>query len=262
MNAKEKRTVTTVTFLTMIVMALLVFEAAALALEVPRLNRRVNDMAGILDNSQESSLEELLIQTERRTSSQVVLLIIPSLRDESLEDYSHRVAQENKIGQGDYDNGVLVLVSMGDRKIRIEVGYGLEPILTDIKSDYIIRKLMASEFKKKRYYQGIYNGMNAVTGLITKDFKITPEQLAKFRKGRRRAKGKHLPLGFIVFIILIILSSIKSRGRHGHRRGGGFFFWGGGFGGGSGGGGGGGGGFGGFSGGGGSFGGGGSSGGW
>ncbi len=241
----------------------LAFSVTAFALEVPNLNRRVNDLAGILGSGEEETLGNILLDLENRSSSQVVLLLISSLGGENLEDYSLRVAEKNKIGQAEYDNGILVLVAMKERKIRLEVGYGLEHIVTDAKSSYIIRKLMASEFKKGRYYEGIRGGLKAVTGLITKDFEITPQELAKFKKGQRRSKGRHLPIGFIVVVVFFILSSVKRGGRRGYRGGSGFFFWGGGshhhrggssgsgFGGG-----------GGFSGGGGGFGGGGSSGGW
>lgn len=236
---------------------LLLAGQALFGLEVPALKYWVNDHAGILNKSQESTLENLLTQTGDKTSSQVVLLIIQSLRGEVLEDFSLRVAEKNKIGQKEFDNGVLVLVAMAEKKIRIEVGYGLEPIITDVKSGYIIRELMVPDFKKGDYYAGINRGLTAVTGLITKDFEITPEQLAKYRKKRTGRKGGHIPFTFIVFVIIIILSFFKG-GTRGGRRGGGIFYLGG-FGGGRGGGGFGGGG---FSGGGGSFGGGGSSGGW
>ncbi len=226
------------------------------ALEIPPLAGRVNDYGDILNSSQETTLESLLREAENKTSSQVVLLTIPSLQGEVLEDYSMRVVEKWKIGQEKFDNGLLVLVAMKERKIRVEVGYGLEHIITDAKSSYIIRKLMVPFFKKGNYYDGINQGLIAVTGLITKEFEITPEQLARFNKEGKRRKGTHLPFGLIVFIIIIVLSLFRGGTRRGYRGGG--IFWGGGFGSG-------GGGFssgGGFSGGGGSFGGGGSSGGW
>jgi uncharacterized protein len=242
-----------------VILLVLVFSypESLMSLEVPQLKGRINDYADILSASQESSLEQMLENLEGKTSSQVVLLTIPSLQGEVLEVFSVRVATDWKLGQDKYDNGVLLLVAMKERKIRIEVGYGLEPILTDAKSDFIIRKLMVTRFKRKDYYGGINEGLAAITGIISKDFDITPEELAKFQKdSKRKKRGGHFPLGTIIFIIFIILAAFGGGGRgRGYRRGGGIFFGGGGFGGG---------GFsgGGFSGGGGSFGGGGSSGGW
>jgi uncharacterized protein len=254
---KPKKTKSILTTLIAAVM-FVVFALPASALEVPKLRHRVNDLAGILGSSEESALESILVDVENRSSSQVVLLTIPSLEGESLEDYSFSVAEANKIGQAEFDNGALVLVAMAERKIRIEVGYGLESILTDLKCGYIIRNMMVGEFKKGRYYDGIRNGLTAVTGLVTKDFEITPQQLEKYKKQQSRSKNKrHLPMGIIVFIVIMILGSLKRGSRRGYRGGSSFFFWGGGSGGSSGGGG-----FGGFSGGGGSFGGGGSSGSW
>jgi len=232
------------------------------ALDIPALKGRVNDYAGILGGGQEAELDGMLRAVEEKTSSQVVLLTIPSLSGEVLEDFSLRVVEKWKLGQEGLDNGVLLLVAMAERKIRIEVGYGLESILTDAKGSYIIRALMVTQFKKGNYFAGIKSGLSAVTGIINKDFDITPEQLAKFRKKEKGAKGDHVPVGMIVFIIIIILSFFKrgTRGRGyssaaswmlfgGSSSGRSSFGGGGGF-------------SGGFSGGGGSFGGGGASGGW
>jgi uncharacterized protein len=220
----------------------------------------VNDYAGILSSGQEVELDGILRKTEEKTSSQVVLLTISSLSGEVLEYFSIRILKKWKLGQEGLDNGVLLLVAIAERKIRIEVGYGLESILTDAKSSYIIRELIVAHFKKGNYFAGIKSGLSAVTGIINKDFDITPEQLAKFRKKEKGVKGGHVPVGMIVFIIIIILSFFKrgTRGR-GYRSAAPWILFGGGgsgrssFGGGF---------SGGFSGGGGSFGGGGASGGW
>lgn len=240
------------------------FSQSAAAIDVPRLNARVNDYAGILSSSEESALESLLIDTENKTSSQVALLTIPSLEGEVLEDYSIKVAEKWELGQKKFDNGVLVLVAMAEKKIRIEVGYGLESILTDLKSNYIIRKMMVPEFKRDNYFAGIDNGLKAVTGLVNKEFEITPEELQQFQEEQGKTKGTHIPFGLVIFIVFIVISFLKGLGRGGTRGAASGVFWGSVLGGSSRSGGGffGGGGGGGFSGGGGSFGGGGSSGGW
>jgi uncharacterized protein len=219
------------------------------SLDVPQLKSRINDYAGILSQSEESSLEQLLEEAENKTTSQFVLLTISSLEGEVLEDFSIRVAEDWKIGQKEFDNGVILLISMAEKKIRIEVGYGLESILTDAKCGYIIRNEIVPSFKKGDYFSGISRGLKAITGIVNREFDISPEDLKKHRKSKKKS---HIPIGFIIFIFIFIL--LIARGGKGR---GGTTFWGGGFGGGSGGFGGGG-----FSGGGGSFGGGGSSGGW
>lgn len=225
--------------------------------------KRVNDFAGALSGSQEQTLEAMLESAEDQTSSQFVLVVISSLEGDVIEDYSIRLAEKWKIGQKGLDNGAILLVAMKERKLRIEVGYGLEPMLTDLKTGYIIRQLIVPKFKQGDYYGGIYNGLNAITGIVNKEFEISPEELARFKKTRNRTRGKSpIPFGFWIIIVIIVINLMKSgggRGGRGYRgRGGGVFFGGGGssFGGG------GGSSFGGFSGGGGSFGGGGSSGSW
>jgi len=238
-----------------------VLSLSAFTLDVPKLKGRINDYAGILNSSEESQLESVLRNTEAKTSSQVVLLTIPSLEGENLEDYSIRVVEKWQIGQKEYDNGALLLVALAEKKVRIEVGYGLEHILTDLKSDYIIRNLIVTEFKRGSFYKGISNGLLAMTGLISKDFVISDEELAKYQKTRKKSKPTQIPFGLIIFVIMMLLGSSRRRGRRGGLLpmiflgsmlgGSGRSSSGSGFGG-----------FGGFSGGGGSFGGGGASGGW
>lgn len=232
------------------------------ALKVPKLMGHVNDYAGILSQHEKNTLERMLISAENKTSSQIVLLTIPSLKGESLEDFSMNVVETWKIGQKEFDNGILLLIAMKERKIRIEVGYGLEHIITDAKSGFIIRNLMLNDFRKGDFLGGLSASIKAVSGLITKDFEITPEQLARYKKMERIGKPAQVPVGFIIFMIMILLSMFGKKGKG--RRGGilpllllGSMLGGGGrgssgFGGG----------FGGFSGGGGGFGGGGASGGW
>ncbi|MDP8202419.1 MAG: TPM domain-containing protein [Candidatus Tenebribacter burtonii] len=244
----------------LLISILFIFTVNALySLDVPKLKGAVNDYASIIDSKDEEKLEALLRDVEAKTSSQVALLTISSLQSENLEDYSLRVAQEWKLGQKEFDNGVLLLVAFNEKKIRIEVGYGLEAIITDAKSGYIIRNYIVPDFKQGNYTVGIANGLLAISGLVTKEFEITDEQLAKYNQQQKSGKQKQIPFGLLVFLFMFIFGGL------GRRRGGLFtaLFLGSMFGGGrSGGSSGFGGGFGGFSGGGGSFGGGGASGGW
>jgi uncharacterized protein len=189
--------------------------STAFALDVPELKSMVNDTAGVLEPNQKEYLETILKNTENKSSCQVVVLIIESLQGENLEEFSLKVAEQGKIGQKKLDNGVLVLVALAEKKIRIEVGYGLEPILTDAKCGYIIRKLFVPQFEKGKYFDGLHDGLQAVTGLITKEYEITPEDLAKFQKEQKKNKAPHLPLGAIVFFVILFLGFIKRGGRGG-----------------------------------------------
>ncbi|MCF7793031.1 MAG: TPM domain-containing protein [Candidatus Cloacimonetes bacterium] len=225
------------------------------ALKVPSLKGRINDYAGILNSQEERNLESYLTQFENRSSIQIAVLTIKSLEGENLESYSIKVADEWKIGQPGEDNGVILLVAIQEKKLRIEVGYGLEGYLTDAKSGYIIRNYITPYFKKGEFYNGVAAGVQAITGVLTDELKITDQQIAQSEKEENgRAQ---IPFGLLIFLFMIFF------GGFGRRRRGGLFtalFLGSVLGGGRGRSGGGG--FGGFSGGGGGFGGGGASGGW
>jgi uncharacterized protein len=244
-----------------VVLLLLGFVISVHALEVPpQPEGRVNDYTSTLTASQIQSLERSLAEFERETTNQIAVLLIPTLGEDSLEDYSIRLAEKWQIGHKDRDNGVILLVVMQDRKIRIEVGYGLEGALPDSLSGDIIRQVIAPRFRQGKFYEGIRAGTMAIMAAT---------------KGEYRAKERRTPPGkdrgivsllwplFLFFIgISVFLNTIRRRRYYSRRTGGVFiggpFWWGGGFGGGSFGGGFGGG----FSGGGGGFGGGGASGGW
>ncbi|HPR17301.1 MAG TPA: TPM domain-containing protein [Candidatus Cloacimonadota bacterium] len=245
-----------------LLVSILLFSSLS-ALGVPALKGHVNDYANVLTSQQKTKLESYLTNYEQATSIQVALLTIKSLQGENLENYSMQVAEKWKLGQKEQDNGVLLLVAMQEKKLRIEVGYGLEGTLTDAKSGYIIRNYIVPSFKTGDYFNGISAGIGAITGVLSKDLVITDEQIAQSQK-EEESSGVQIPFVFLVILFMAVFGGFGRRRRGGllpflflgsmmggndHHRGGGF----GGFGGG---------GFGGFSGGGGGFGGGGASGGW
>jgi uncharacterized protein len=119
----------------------------ALALEVPTLTGRVVDLAHVLPADVATSLTRDLEAHETKTSNQVAVLILPSLEGEPLESFSHRVGTTWKLGQKGTENGVLLLVALRERKVRIEVGYGLEGTLTDLRSAHIIRQEIVPRFR-------------------------------------------------------------------------------------------------------------------
>jgi uncharacterized protein len=143
---------------------------AAAALEVPALKSRVNDYGGMLSPESERRLETLLKELEEQDSTQVVVLTIPSLAGDSLEDFSIRVAERWKIGRKGFDNGVILIVARDDRKVRIEVGYGLEGRLTDLTAGRIIRDRIVPEFRAGRFDQGVLNGVVALTEVVRGEF--------------------------------------------------------------------------------------------
>jgi uncharacterized protein len=151
-----------------------VFSGSVLALDVPPLTGRIVDAARVLPPDLTESLTQELAGHERRTGNQVAVLTLPGLQGELLEEFSHRVATTWKLGQKGTDNGVLLLVSPQDRQVRIEVGYGLEGVLTDAATSRIIRNEMVPHFRKGEYAQGIAAGVKAIMATIEGTYSAAP----------------------------------------------------------------------------------------
>jgi uncharacterized protein len=156
----------------------------AWALQVPPLKGRVNDYAGLLSSGTAGQLEAALAELERTDSTQIVLLTISSLEGDSLEEFSIRMVEQWQIGRKSKDNGALLLVAKNDRKIRIEVGYGLEGKLTDLVSGRIIRDVIAPQFKMGRFDQGIIDGIAAMVNVVRGEFAApAPDERRRSRQG-------------------------------------------------------------------------------
>lgn len=143
------------------------------ALDVPALQGRVNDTAGMLSQKTINNLDNLLAAFESSDSTQIVVLTIPSLEGEVLEEFSLRVVEKWKIGQKGVDNGALLLVSRDDRRLRIEVGYGLEGSLTDLTAGRIIGGVIVPRFKEGRFDKGISDGAQAMMQAVRGEFTAT-----------------------------------------------------------------------------------------
>jgi len=173
----------------------------ARSLTVPSPEGYVNDHANLLSDGEKARLESLLRRFEAETTDQVVLLIIPSLEGDSLEDFSMRVAESWKVGQKGKDNGVIFLVSVEDRKARIEVGYGLEGALTDAQSGRILRNLVFPAFRQGDYYGGIQGGLVGILKQIQGEFTAQPvRRTGPTRQSRAKASGLLLPLLFFLLL--------------------------------------------------------------
>ena len=123
--------------------------------DIPALKGRVNDYSETLSVEESTKLEAKLKSYEDSTSTQIAILMMKSLGNENLENFSIKVAENWKIGQKGKNNGVILLFFMHDKKDRIEVGYGLEPRLTDVTAQWILDKEVKPRFQKKKYYEGI-----------------------------------------------------------------------------------------------------------
>lgn len=133
---------------------------------VPRLVARVTDLTGILAVEQKGLLEAKLAAFEREKGSQIAVLIVPTIKPESIEQYALRVVESWKLGRRGSDDGALLLVAKEDRKLRIEVGYGLEGALNDATAKRIISETISPRFKKGEYYAGIDAGVDAMISVV------------------------------------------------------------------------------------------------
>ena len=134
---------------------------------IPPLTARVTDRTGTLSDAERSALEDKLARYEQSSGNQLVVLLVPSTQPEPIEAYSLRVAEAWKIGRKGADNGALFVIAKNDRKMRIEVGYGLEGVLTDAQARRIIDESVAPQFRNNRFAAGIDAGVDriiAVTG--------------------------------------------------------------------------------------------------
>jgi uncharacterized protein len=266
-----------------LILALLVLPQLASAQKFPALSGRVVDAANLLSPAQKQQLEALSTDVGNVAQRQFVVATIPDLQGYPIEDYGYKLGREWKIGQKDANNGIILIVAPNERKVRIEVGYGLEPIMTDALSQTIIDDQILPKFRAGDMAGGIMAGAQA----IAEQMKAPPEaaearvKAAAAQPQAARSSGSSSD-GFIaifwIVIVLFFVLPIIFRGARGRKYRGGrgpVVLWGPGLGGGWGSGGGssssswssgssdwGGGGGGGFSGGGGSFGGGGASGSW
>ncbi|TGM79189.1 hypothetical protein EHR04_00305 [Leptospira levettii] len=159
---------------------LLPYHSRLLAKEIPKLESRVTFEEGTIPKDVALEWEIILAEHEKQTSNQVAILVVHSLEGEILEEYSLKVAENWKLGREGLDNGVLVLLATDDRKVRIEVGYGLEGVLTDVYCKRIIYETMIPHFRKGDYPTGIRLGLEQL--LQTATVGVTPEEPSLFQK--------------------------------------------------------------------------------
>jgi uncharacterized protein len=217
------------------VIALALFALPASAQNFPKLTGRVVDSANLLSPEQEAALTGKLEALEQSTTRQLVVATIPDLQGYPIEDYGYRLGREWGIGQKGENNGVMLLVAPNDRKMRIEVGYGLEPYLTDALSSVIIREQIRPRFQQNDYAGGINAGVDAIIAQLQ-----LPEDQAQARQGQilaaqraeqgeRRTREGGFPLGLVFWLMVagfVFLSMRRGRKRRGvfgsrrYRRGG------------------------------------------
>jgi uncharacterized protein len=147
-------------------LAVLCVAISALARDVPYLSGRVVDEAGMIPADVRQRIEQKLAAYEQQTGNQVAVLTVESLEGDPIEDFSMRVAETWKLGQAEKDNGVLLVIAEQDRRMRIEVGYGLEPVLTDLESGRIVDNVIRPAFQAGDFGGGIERGADAILAAL------------------------------------------------------------------------------------------------
>ena len=184
----------------------------------PALTGRVVDQAELLTPEIETSITTKLAQLETDTGDQFVVVTLDSLQDYEIEDYGYRLGRAWGIGNSENDSGVLLIVAPNERKVRLEVGYGLEPVLTDALSNQIIQTDILPAFRDGGYARGIENGVDAVIAQL----RLDPAE-AQARAAEAAPSEAEAPIfpGIVIALIFIFffLSLLRGIGRRGRKRG-------------------------------------------
>jgi uncharacterized protein len=170
----------------------------AASLQLPKLTGRVVDGASMLSSAEISALNSQLAAFEAKSSDQVVVATLKSLQGNNLEDFANRLFRSWQLGQSSENNGVLLLVASDERKIRIEVGYGLEGILTDALSSLIINQVMVPNFRSGNFGQGIVEGTDMILQVLSGDL----SELEARKKRQDNRVSDYSDVGVWIFLAI------------------------------------------------------------
>lgn len=183
--------------------------------DFPELSGRVVDKAELLSPNTESKITQMLKAHEQETTEQVVVVTLPDLQGYAIEDYGYQLGRHWGIGQKGEDNGALLIVAKQERKIRIEVGYGLEGRLTDAASATIINRIMTPAFKQGQFEQGIGNGAVAMVKVLGGEPLATPGQAAT-GGNQEKPNGRLVTLFFMIIMgVIYFIGGGRGRGGRG-----------------------------------------------
>jgi uncharacterized protein len=200
----------------LLVLALCLIALPALAApKFPPLTGRVVDEAHILSASTVQQLDAELAGLERQTGRQVVVATIGDLQGYDIADYGYQLGRAWGVGRKDHNDGVVFIVAPGDRKVRIEVGYGLEPVLTDALSNVILQQKVLPRFREGRMEQGVVDGAAAIVQQLALPDDQAKANVAKAQAVRDRPRDSNLPLAPLVVIFIVVwflLGALRGRG--------------------------------------------------
>jgi uncharacterized protein len=190
----------------------------------PDYSSYVNDFAGVLQSDNKTQTEDLIAKVEKETSSEIAVAIINSLEGVTVEEYAVKLFEKWGVGKKKEDNGVLLLVAIEDRKLRIEVGYGLEGTITDLEAGNIIDNVIVPKFKQNDYSTGVYDGVVAIANEIYEEKGLTT--ISNSVEARTTSQGGLnfidkifsnpcvyicIPFFFIILIISTIVNIFKRK---------------------------------------------------
>jgi uncharacterized protein len=170
-------------------------------LPIPPLRERVTDLTGTLAPADAQALVAKLAAWEQQTGNQLAVLIVPTTKPEPIEAYSIRVADAWKIGRKGQDNGALLVVAKDDKKLRIEVGYGLEGVLTDATSRRIIAETIAPFLRQNQFAQGINAGVDQIIAVVTKGEPMAAKPAAKTPS----RSGGGFPIEMLLIVVFVVV---------------------------------------------------------
>lgn len=176
--------------------------AAGAAEPIPPLTARVTDRTGTLAPDQVATLERSLEAFEARRGTQIAVLMVPTTREEPIEQYALRAAEQWKLGRKGVDDGALLVVAKDDRALRIEVGYGLEGVLTDATSKRIISDIIVPRFRQGDFYGGIRDGLDRMMRVAEGESLPPPDRRAARQGAGEGGIMQHLPLIIVVALVL------------------------------------------------------------
>lgn len=203
------------------IIALLVSTAALAAPTFPPLSGRVVDQAGILSPQAEQRLTDELATLEKQTGRQLVVATLSSLQGYEIEDYGYQLGRAWGIGEKDRNTGALLIVAPNERKVRIEVGYGLEPVLTDALSSVIIQSAVLPRFKAGDMEGGIVAGTDAIVKQLSLPDGEAKAQVAQAAQSERQDDGGGVPVVVIFIVVIVGVMILRAMfGRRRYRRGG------------------------------------------
>ena len=181
----------------------LIWAATALAADIsfPPLTGRIVDQANVLSPAAEAELDQRLAAHERATHQQVVVATVPTLQGQTIEDYGYRLGRAWGIGEKDKNTGAILLVAPNERAVRIEVGYGLEGVLTDAQSRVIIERNILPEFRAGRLEAGVIQGAGAILAVLGGDAAGQPQAAVPLPQ---RDPGGLPPIAFIIFFVILM----------------------------------------------------------